>query len=277
VNEGVLLASMALFVMTLMGPESLHARAPLETEGIDIVLAMDLSLSMRAPDIYPNRFNAMKDVVDTFIQSRPSDRLGAVVFGREAYTLAPLTTDKDTLQTMIRDLELNTLDGHGTAIGNALGVALNRLRTSSAKTRVIVLVTDGDSNSGNIAPEQAADFARQISVPVYAILMGQAQTAAARRSDTLNQLLQRKSAETYPANPALLRSIAKKTDGKFFLASDRHALEQSMHSILNRLDKSVIRERGTVAEALYLPFINVAIVLLVITVMLNATVLRRWP
>ena len=114
--------------LALMGPQSVHARDRAEVEGIDIVLTLDMSLSMEAADIRPNRFNATQYVVDDFIRRRPNDRIGAVVFGRDAYTLLPLTTDKAALRNTIAELQLGTIDGRGTAIGNALGVSLNRLR-----------------------------------------------------------------------------------------------------------------------------------------------------
>ena len=161
--------AVSLMAIGLMGPQSIHARNATEVEGIDMVLTLDLSLSMQAADIKPNRFDATKEVVDDFVRRRPNDRIGAVIFGRDAYTLLPLTTDHQALRTMISELELNLIDGRGTAIGNGIGVALNRLRKSTAKSKVVILATDGDSNSGNVSPLQAAEFAHALGVKVYTI------------------------------------------------------------------------------------------------------------
>ena len=159
--------------------------APTEVEGIEIVLTLDLSLSMQAADIKPNRFDATKEVVDEFIRRRTNDRIGAVIFGRDAYTLMPLTTDHQALRTSISELELDLIDGRGTAIGNGIGVALNRLRKSTAKSKVVILATDGDSNSGNVSPLQAAEFARALGVKVYTILMGRSGEAPVQTGNDL--------------------------------------------------------------------------------------------
>ena len=139
---GLRSVAVALLAIALMGPQSIHARNRSEVEGIDIVLALDVSLSMEADDITPNRFRATQAVVDHFIRRRPNDRIGAVIFGREAYTLLPLTSDKEALRRMIQELELNLIEGRGTAIGNAVGLAdgaapasLEHRRTGDASVR----------------------------------------------------------------------------------------------------------------------------------------------
>jgi Ca-activated chloride channel family protein len=134
---------LSLVILALMGPQSIHARRSTEVQGIDIVLTLDMSLSMQANDIIPDRFRATKEVVDDFIVHRPSDRIGAVVFGESAYTLLPLTLDKRILRETIGALELGSIGGRGTAIGNALATSLNRLRESDAASMVVILLTDG--------------------------------------------------------------------------------------------------------------------------------------
>lgn len=269
-------SAVALLALALMGPQSIHARDSSEVEGIDIVLTLDLSGSMQASDIRPNRFAATQAVVDSFIRRRPNDRIGAVVFGREAYTLMPLTTDKAALREAIAQLELGAIDGQGTAIGNALGTALNRLRRSHAKSKVVILLTDGDSNSGNITPEQAAELAHTMQVKVFTILMGQSDEARVQHGrDLFGQPIWDRG--NFPVNPELLQSIAQDTGGEYFSVSDRAGLERSFHSILDRLEKSEIEDAGRVYGELYPAFAWPALVLLMLEALLGALLLRRWP
>ena len=235
-----------------------------------------MSLSMQAADIKPNRFAATKQVVDEFIQRRPNDRIGAVIFGRDAYTLLPLTTDHQALRTMESELELGLIDGRGTAIGNGIGVALNRLRKSTAKSRVVILATDGDSNSGNVSPVQAAEFARSLGVKVYTVLMGSSGEAPVQ---TGNDLFGRPVFDrgNFPINPELLKKVATETGGSAFQTSDRAGLEQSFHSILDKLERSQIEDAGRTYGELFPAFTLPALALLVLELLLSALLLRRWP
>ncbi len=273
---GLRTVAVVLLALALMGPQSIHARDSTEVEGIDILLALDLSLSMQAADIKPNRFAATKQVVDQFIERRPNDRIGAVVFGRDAYTLLPLTTDHQVLRTVVADLELGMIEGRGTAIGNAIGVALNRLRRSTAKSKVIILATDGDSNSGNVSPSQAAEFARTLRAKVYTILMGQSSQALVQQGVDLfgRPVFDRGN---FPINPELLKAVAAKTGGEAFEATDRKGLERSFHTILDRLEKSEIEDAGRTYGELFPTAVGLALALLVIELLMGALVLRRWP
>jgi Ca-activated chloride channel family protein len=268
--------AVALLGLALMGPQSIHARDQSEVEGIDIVLTLDMSGSMQASDIRPDRFSATQAVVDSFVRRRPNDRIGAVVFGRDAYTLMPLTTDNAALREAISQLQLGAIDGQGTAIGNALGTSLNRLRRSHAKSKVVILLTDGDSNSGNITPDQAAELAQTIQVKVFSILMGQSDEAQVQRGRDLfgNPLWDRGS---FPVNPELLRGIAQSTGGEYFSVSDRAGLERSFHTILDRLEKSEIEDAGRVYGELYPAFAWPALVLLLLEALTSLLLLRRWP
>jgi Ca-activated chloride channel family protein len=273
---GMRVVAVLLLVLALMGPQSIHARDRSEVEGIDIVLTLDLSLSMQASDILPNRFEAMKAVVDDFLRRRPNDRVGAVVFGREAYTLMPLTTDREVLRNTIAELQLGMIDGRGTAIGNALATSLNRLRRSTARSRVVILLTDGDSNSGNVSPEQAADFARAMGVRIYTILMGENDQAPVQSgTDVFGRPLWDRG--NYPINPALMRRLAERTGGESFIASDRRGLEQSFHAILDRLERSEIEDVGRVYGELFPAFLAPALILLMLELLLGTLWLRRWP
>jgi Ca-activated chloride channel family protein len=273
---GMRVLAVALLALALMGPQSIHARSQTEVEGIDIVLTLDLSLSMQAADIKPNRFDATKQVVDDFIRRRPNDRVGAVIFGRDAYTLLPLTTDHEALRTMIGELELGVIDGRGTAIGNGVGVALNRLRKSTAKSKVVILATDGDSNSGNVSPMQAAEFARALGVKVYTILMGRAGEAPVQTGRDLfgRPVFDRGN---FPINPELLKKVAAQTGGEAFQVSDREDLERSFHAILDKLERSQIEDAGRVYGELFPVFAAPALLLLFVELLLAALVLRRWP
>ena len=273
---GARTVAVALMSLALMGPQSIHARDSTEVEGIDIVLTLDVSLSMQAADISPNRFTATQHVVDDFIQKRPNDRVGAVIFGRDAYTLLPLTTDHEALRTMIDELELGVIDGRGTAIGNAIGVALNRLRRSQAKSKVVILLTDGDSNSGNVSPLQSADFAASLGVKIYTILMGRSADAPIKQGvDLFGRALWDRG--SFPINPELLRSVAGKTGGESFEVSDRKGLERSFHVILDRLEKSQIEDAGRVHGELFGAFVAPALALLLLEAFLGTLWLRRWP
>jgi Ca-activated chloride channel family protein len=270
------ITALLLCVLGLMGPQSIHAREQSELEGIDMVLTLDLSLSMQASDIAPNRFEATKYVVDEFISKRPNDRIGTVVFGRDAFTLMPLTSDKDMLRGAIAELELGMIEGRGTAIGNAVGVALNRLRASKAKSRVLILLTDGDSNSGNIAPDEAAEFAKHMGVKLYTILMGRSDDAPVQRGlDLFGRPLF--GGGNFPVNPELLKRMAQSTGGEFYLATDRRALERSFHAILDALEKSEIEDAGAIYGELFPAFVGPAVLLLVIEALLGTLLFRRWP
>lgn len=274
--DGARVVAVALLVLGLMGPQSIHAREDSESLGIDIVLALDCSLSMEAADILPNRFEGMKSVVDDFIRRRPSDRIGAVVFGAEAYTLLPLTTDKEALRGLIQELHLEMIDGHGTAIGNAMGTALNRLRSSRAESRVMILLTDGDSNSGNLSPLQAAEFAENMGVRIYTVLMGRTDDAPVSTGvDIFGRAVMGRG--EYPINPELMREIASSTGGEAFVAGDRGSLERSFHAILDSLERSEIEDTGRVFGDLYPAFVWPAALLLLFELLVGSLYLRRWP
>lgn len=275
-TTGIRTAACTLLVFALMGPQSIHARDSSEVEGIDIVVVMDMSLSMQASDIEPNRFDATKQVVEDFISRRPNDRVGAVVFGRDAYTLMPLTTDKEALRGVIRELQLELIDGRGTAIGNAVGTALNRLRHSNAKSKTVILLTDGDSNAGNVSPDQAGELAATMEVKVFSILMGQtADTRVQRGVDLFGRPLF--DMGTFPVNPELLQRLSERTGGEYFNVSDRRALEQSFHRILDELEKTEMEDAGRVYGELFPAFLWPAFILLLLEILTALLVLRRWP
>lgn len=267
--------ALALLVVGLAGPQSIHARDTAEVSGIEIILTLDMSRSMEAGDIRPTRFEATKAVVRNFINRRPNDRIGAVVFGVDAYTLLPLTTDREALRTALRGLQLDQIDGRGTAIGNAVGVSLNRLKRSRAKSKVMILLTDGESNAGNVSPSQAAELASAMGVKIYPILMGASDATPVQRGTGLfGRAIY--GTGNYPVNPELLDDMARKTRGEFFLVSDREALEQSFHQILDELEKTDIEDAGRMYTELFPAFVGPALLFLLIELLLLLW-LRRWP
>jgi Ca-activated chloride channel family protein len=273
---GARVVAVLLMGLALMGPQSIHARDATEVQGIDIVLSLDLSLSMQAADIKPDRFTATQNVVDDFIVKRPNDRIGAVIFGRDAHTLLPLTTDHQALRSMISELQLGVIEGRGTAIGNGIGTALNRLRRSQAKSKIVILLTDGTSNSGNVSPLQAADFAKTLGVKVYTVLMGASGDAPVQSGLDLfgRPVFDRGN---FPVNPELLKEVATLTGGESFQVADREGLERSFHTILDRLRKSEIEDAGRVYGELFAAFLGPALLLLVLEALLASLLQRRWP
>ncbi len=271
---GVLrVVALGLLAVALAGPQTRDRGGRVEVEGIDIMLALDLSNSMEATDLAPNRLEAAKKVIDEFISRRSGDKIGLVVFGREAYTHCPLTLDYGVLRTMLAELRLGLVNGAGTAIGNALGVALARLRQSEAKSRVIILLTDGDNNSGNVTPKQAARYAAAMKVKTFTILVGPTDGAPSGR-DVLGRPLRLR--RHYPVNPELLQEIAAATSGKAYRATDRQALRQRFQQILDELDKSTRRDVAAPFVTAYRPLLAAALLLILLEVLLGLTRMRQF-
>jgi Ca-activated chloride channel family protein len=224
---------------------------------------------MEETDLAPNRLEAAKTVIQDFVRRRPSDRLGLVVFGREAYTHVPLTLDHGTFLRMLAELRVGIIDGRGTAIGNGIGVALNRLRHSDARSKVIIVLTDGENNAGNISPEQAARFAQTLKVKIYTILAGDNDPDAPGGVPGVRQ--------RQAVNPKLLEQIASMTGGTPYLATDSKALADRFHTILEELEKSRIRDHGVLYAELFQRFLGVAFGLLLLEVSLRLTRFRRLP
>lgn len=267
-----------LVVAALARPQERTARAKdVSVEGIDIVIAFDLSTSMRAVDFKPkDRFHVAREVLKEFVRSRTNDRLGLVVFAADAYTQCPLTLDHAVLLNIIDQLRLGVVED-GTAIGNGLATAVNRLRESEAKSRVVILITDGDNNSGNVSPLEAAELARSLGVKVFTILVGKGGPTPYPREDAFGRT-------TYvqmdiPVNPDLLREIARVAGGSFYIATDGESLGRSLRDILDSLEKTRIFEAGAYAqhEELFHHLLWPGLGLLLLDVLLRVTRLRRFP
>jgi Ca-activated chloride channel homolog len=269
----------ACAVVAVARPQERDARVrDLSVEGIDIMLAFDVSQSMEAADFKPNnRLFVAKEVLNEFISSRTNDRLGLVVFSGEAYTQAPLTLDYGVLKEVVKQLRTGVIE-QGTAIGDALATSVNRLRDSEAKSRVVVLITDGDNNAGSVSPIDAAEAAKALRIPVYTILVGKGgKVPFPGGTNIFGQPVWQEV--DIPINPELLQKISSMTGGEYFRATDRESLSQGLQSILDSLERSKIMEGGAAANyrELFHPFLLLAAALLALEFFLRWSFLRVFP
>jgi Ca-activated chloride channel family protein len=271
--------ALALTAVALAQPR-VRTSAPedVSVQGIDIVIAFDISTSMLAADFQPkDRITVAKEVIDNFIKSRTNDRVGLVVFAGEAYTQCPLTLDYSVLSNILKDVRCGVIED-GTAIGNALATSVNRLRESDAKSKVVVLITDGGNNAGNIAPEQAAQMAKQLGIKVYTVLVGKGgKVPYPVGRDMFNEPSYQMV--DIDVNPELLKDIANTTGGKMYVATDKRSLEENFKDILDHLEKSKIVEGARYAqyrELFGVPLLP-AVVFGCLGLLLQATFLRPFP
>jgi Ca-activated chloride channel family protein len=250
--------ALVLAVLAAAEPRVVGEPDPATTEGIDIVVALDVSGSMRAADFRPNdRLHVAKQVISDHLFQRKRDRIGLVVFAGEAFTQAPLTHDKALLKTILGGVRTGVITD-GTAIGDGLGLSLARLKDSQAKTKAVILLTDGDNNAGILAPESATDLAAELSVKVFPILVGRGGKVPFPDGNDLFGATRYVTVEM-PTNPTLLKSIAQRTDGSFFSATDPESLVTSFTRILDSLDRSLLegapvtRKKIPLAPLLLLP------------------------
>ena len=215
-------AALVLIIVALARPRSSSEMERIDTEGIDIVLAMDVSTSMLARDFNPDRISAAKDIAIEFIAQRPTDRMGIVVFAGESYTQCPLTTDRATLINLMKEVQTDLIED-GTAIGNGLATAVARMMDSDATSRVIILLTDGVNNSGEIAPETAAEIAKTYGIRVYTIGVGANGMAPYPVMTPWGVQLQQMQVEI---DEDLLKNIASATGGRYFRATDNTKLAE---------------------------------------------------
>jgi Ca-activated chloride channel homolog len=271
-----LIVAIGLVAVALARPQRLSTD-PAEVEGIDIMIALDVSNSMMERDLVPDRITAAKKVIDQFIQRNGSDRIGLVIFGKEAFTQCPLTLDTRAVRGLLADVQIGLIDGRGTAIGNALGTAINRLRKSTAKSKVIVLVTDGDDNASKIDPRKAAKFAQTFGVKVFTILIGRdvAEADSPPGQDRFGNMI--RPMPKYPVNPKLLEEIAETTGGMPFLATDDAALENRFQAILEDLDRSKLKAQTPHYSELYPVLVGPALALVLLEILLSLTRFRRFP
>jgi Ca-activated chloride channel family protein len=263
--------AVSLFVFVLARPQSSDKFQNVSTEGIDIVMALDISGSMLARDFKPDRLEASKDVATEFISGRPYDRIGLVVFSGESFTQCPITTDHAVLINLMREVQSGMIED-GTAIGMGLANAVNRIKDSEAKSKVIILLTDGINNRGEIAPATAAGIAKTFGVRVYTIGVGTQGMAPYPVQTPFGIQYQNMPVEI---DENILKEIAQTTGGRYFRATDNNKLVQ-VYSEIDKLEKSKIDvKQFTRKEEKYLNPAIIAFCLLAIEVILRNTVLRK--
>ena len=227
------LCAITLIIIAIARPRSSSQIEKIDTEGIDIMLAMDISTSMLAQDFTPNRISAAKDIAIEFISQRPSDRIGIVVFAGESFTQCPLTTDRATLINLMKEIQMDVIED-GTAIGNGLAMSVARLKDSDAKSRVIILLTDGVNNSGEVTPEMASEIAKNYGVRVYTIGVGANGTAPYPVMTPWGVDIQKVPVEI---DEKLLKNIAETTGGRYFRATDNTKLSE-IYAEINKMEKA---------------------------------------
>ena len=267
-------AAFALLVVALARPQDVEQNVRTNAEGIDIMLAIDVSGSMLARDFKPDRITAAKEVAGSFIADRYGDRIGLVAFAGEAFTQSPLTTDQSTLQTLLARIRSGLIED-GTAIGNGLATAINRLRESDAKSKVIILLTDGVNNQGQIAPMTAAEIAKAQGIRVYTIGVGSEGMAPYPAIDMFGNLTF--VSQKVEIDEKVLKAISDMTGGKYFRATDKDKLK-AVYNEINQLEKSKIEVTEHISyHELFLTWVLAALGLLMAEFLLSNLVLKRIP
>lgn len=267
------LLAISCIIIALARPQVKFDEQQSEGEGVDIILCIDVSGSMTAQDFMPNRMEAAKKVAENFVNNRPNDRIGIVIFSGESFTQCPLTTDHAVLINQIEQIRNGLLED-GTAIGSGLATSVDRLRNSKAKSKVIILLTDGVNNGGLIDPATALEIAKTFKVKVYTIGVGTDGYAPTPVSTPMGIVMQN---EKVAIDEKLLKNIADQTGGKYFRATDNKSL-QNIYAAIDRLEKSKVEittfHRFT--EKFY-PFIFAAMAFLFLEFILRFTIFRKFP
>lgn len=261
----------AALITAIARPQTSSSWQDVTTEGIDIIIAMDISGSMLAEDFKPNRLEASKDVAMKFISERPYDRIGLVIYAGESFTQCPLTTDHDVLLNLFKDVK-NGMIEDGTAVGMGLATAVNRLKDSEAKSKVVILLTDGVNNSGSIPPVTAAEIAREFGIRVYTIGVGTNGTAPTPYQDQFGRTVY----QDVPVriDEKTLSEISKLADGQYFRALNKNKLED-IYKEIDKLEKSKINVTDYRKKAEHFwPFALLAVVVLLLEFLLKNTIFK---
>ncbi|MEG1612100.1 MAG: VWA domain-containing protein [Alistipes sp.] len=267
-------AAVAALIIALARPQSSQTNSHSNAEGIDIMMALDVSGSMLARDFQPDRITAAKEVAGTFITDRVGDRIGLVAFAGEAFTQSPLTTDQGTLQTMLSRIRSGLIED-GTAIGNGLATAINRLRESNAKSKVIILLTDGENNAGQIAPLTAAEIAHAQNIRVYTIGVGTRGQAPYPFLDMFGNITYQMA--EVKIDEKSLTEIASVTGGRYFRATNKAKL-QAIYEEINQLEKSKVEvSEFTIYHEEYLVWALMGLLLLLTEFLLSNLALKKLP
>ena len=270
------LLALSSLIVALARPRTVDVSSKTKTtKGIDIVMSVDVSGSMLAKDLKPNRMEALKDVAENFVKARPNDRIGLVVYASEAYTKSPVTSDKAVVLDAIRSIKYDNVLQDGTGIGMGLTTAINRLKDSKAKSKIVILMTDGVNNAGFIEPQTASDIAQQYGIKVYTIGIGSNGMADFPYAIAPNgQFLFRMM--KVEIDESLLRSIAKNTGGKYFRANSNQKLE-AIYNEINKLETTEIQElKFYDYDEKFRPFALFAGLLLLVEIGLRNTLFRSF-
>jgi Ca-activated chloride channel family protein len=267
------LLTLLFFIIALARPQTRNEEQRAEGEGVDIILCLDVSGSMTAQDFSPNRMEAAKKVAAEFIDRRLTDRIGVVIFSGESFTQCPLTTDRPVLKSAIQSIQNGLLED-GTAIGDGLSTSVDRLRSSKSKSKVVILLTDGENNGGLIGPINAKEIAKAFGVKVYTIGVGTDGYAPFPVKTPLGVIVQQ---QKVTIDEKLLKQIAGETGGKYFRAKDNASLE-NIYQEIDGLEKSKV-EISTLNRYTekFFPFVMAALTLLLLEVVLRFTVLKKFP
>jgi Ca-activated chloride channel family protein len=265
--------ALGLLIIALARPQSFTAGENFSTEGIDIAMVLDISGSMLAEDLKPNRLEAAKNVIDDFTEGRVSDRIGLVIFSREAFTQCPLTIDYNVLRNLLLEIRSGMIED-GTAIGNAIANGVNRLKESDAKSKIIILVTDGVNNSGEVDPISAAEIAKTFGVRIYTIgvgTRGQAPYPVQTPFGTRYQMV------PVEIDEEVLKEISSLTDGQYFRATNNRALKE-IYETIDKLEKTKIEVTSyRNAKELYLSWLSGGVLLLLLELGFSRTIFRKLP
>ena len=265
--------AISAMVVAIARPRSSSVYERIDTEGIDIILALDVSTSMLARDFTPDRINAAKEIAIQFVAERPTDRIGVVVFAGESYTQSPLTTDRATLINLVKEIECGLIDD-GTAIGNGLTTAVARLKDSQAKSRVVILLTDGVNNAGEISPQMAVEIAKTYGIRVYTIGVGAMGTAPYPVMTPFGVELQQMKVEI---DEQLLQNIAEETGGEYFRATDNSKLLE-IYGEINKMEKSkTMVDSFPIYKELFMRFALVALGAILLEMLLRFFVIKQLP
>ncbi len=265
--------ALIFFIIALARPQTKTDEQQAEGDGVDIVMCIDVSGSMTAQDFTPNRMEAAKKVAINFVNKRVTDRIGIVIFSGESFTLCPLTTDKPVLVSSIENIRNGLLED-GTSIGDGLSTSVDRLRTSKSKSKVVILLTDGENNGGLIGPANAKEIAKAFGIKVYTIGVGTDGYAPFPVKTQMGVVMQQ---QKVTIDERLLTEIANETGGRYFRAKDNEGLE-NIYAAIDGLEKSKVTVTTfTRYTEKYFPFVMVALALLLLEMILRFTVLKRFP
>ena len=267
------LLALVCIIVALARPQTRNDEQLTEGEGVDIILCIDVSGSMTAQDFTPNRMEAAKRVASEFVDQRSTDRIGIVIFSGESFTQCPLTTDNAVLKSQIEQIRNGLLED-GTAIGSGLATSVDRLRTSTAKSKVVILLTDGINNGGLIDPGTAKEIAKRFNVKVYTIGVGTDGYAPTPVSTPMGIVMQN---EKVAIDEKLLTNIAAETGGRYFRAKDNASLK-NIYNEIDKLEKSKVQiTKYTRFSEKFYPFVFAALLFLFLEVLLRFTVFKKFP